>query len=147
MKNPNNFYVASKSKRFTNFVIDVILLYPFAMFIGFFIGIFDPYFFDYMSETDMNLTGYLIFVIYYSFFEITFGKTIGKMITGTKIIDVSGLKPTTGAIIGRSFCRIIPFEAFSFLGSSGIGWHDSFSGTLVVENDFEKVDIENELTF
>ena len=147
MRNPNNVPVASKSKRFTNFVIDVILLFPFAMFIGVIIGIFDPYFFDYMSETEMNLMGYLIFVIYYSFFEITFGKTIGKMISGTKIIDVNGLNPTIGAIIGRSFCRIIPFEAFSFLGSSGIGWHDSISGTLVVENNFDGSVNNNEINF
>ena len=36
-------------------------------------------------------------------------------------------------ILVRTFCRYIPFEAFTFLGNkSPIGWHDKLSKTIVV---------------
>ncbi len=34
----------------------------------------------------------------------------------------------------RSFSRLIPFEAFSFLGTPCRGWHDSISKNYVVDN-------------
>lgn len=36
-------------------------------------------------------------------------------------------------ILARCFCRLIPFNAFSFLGGSGSGWHDSIPKTKVVD--------------
>ena len=40
-------------------------------------------------------------------------------------------RPTYGQILGRTFSRFVPFEAFSFLPSP-VGWHDRWSGTRVV---------------
>ena len=69
---------------------------------------------------------------YYIILEGAFGRTIGKFITGTRVVRFDGYKPHLPQIIGRTFARFIPFEAFSFLGGSGNGWHDSLSGTRVV---------------
>ena len=138
MKNPNNFIVASKGTRFANYLIDIVMVYPFAFVIGILIGIFDPYFFDYMTEAEETLLGFCIFFVYYLFFEGVFEKTIGKMITKTKVISINGDAPKFSDIIGRTLSRCIPFEAFSFLGESGIGWHDSISKTLVVSANFNK---------
>ena len=91
-----------------------------------------------MTEGDETLVGLCILFIYYLFFEGVFGKTIGKMITKTKVISINGDAPDFSDIIGRTLCRFIPFEAFSYLGESGIGWHDSISKTLVVSVNFEK---------
>ena len=71
------------------------------------------------------------------FFEAVFQRSPGKFLTGTKVVNESGGKPTFGQILGRSLCRFIPFEAFSFLfgdSSRVVGWHDKFSGTLVVKS-------------
>lgn len=67
---------------------------------------------------------------HYVLFEAIFGRTPGKLITGTRTRVVTA-KPGFGQIIGRRFARLVPFEPFSFLVSSG-GWHDRWSGTRVV---------------
>jgi uncharacterized RDD family membrane protein YckC len=56
----------------------------------------------------------------------------GKLITGTRVVTESGEVPTARQILIRTVVRFVPFEAFSFLGSSGTGWHDTWSGTRVV---------------
>ena len=71
---------------------------------------------------------------YYVLCEGVFGWTVGKLITGTRVIRNDGKKPNVGQIIGRTFARFIPFEPFSVLfGRSNSGWHDSLSGTRVVK--------------
>jgi uncharacterized RDD family membrane protein YckC len=67
---------------------------------------------------------------YFVFFEGLMARTPGKFICGTKVVDEKGGPASFGQILGRSACRFIPFEQFSFLGERG--WHDSISKTLVV---------------
>jgi len=70
---------------------------------------------------------------YYVVLEAAFGWTLGKLITGTRVVRFDGSKPRVPQIIGRTFARYIPFEPFSLLfGSERQGWHDSLSGTRVV---------------
>ena len=73
----------------------------------------------------------LIFIYYFAQ-ESLFGRTIGKVICGTKVVSRDGNELTAEQVVGRTFCRLIPFEAFSFLGADGKGWHDSIPGTIVV---------------
>ena len=49
------------------------------------------------------------------------------------MVMVNGEKPTNQAIVKRSLSRMIPFDALSFLGTNGKGWHDSISNTYVVD--------------
>ena len=49
------------------------------------------------------------------------------------MVDINGEKPGTQEILIRSLCRLIPFDAFSFLGAPDKGWHDSISKTYVVK--------------
>lgn len=77
------------------------------------------------------LSTYLFFFAYYSFMEMTYGKTFGKMITKTIVVDAEGKKLNPMSIVGRSLCRFIPFEAFSFIASPVV-WHDSISKTYCV---------------
>ena len=67
---------------------------------------------------------------YYNLFEAWFGKSPAKFITRTRVLTLRGEKPGWLDIMGRSLCRIIPFDAFSFL--FGADWHDRFSRTIVV---------------
>ncbi len=69
---------------------------------------------------------------YYVFFEAVFGATPGKMITRTRVVSRDGGKPTLWQIVGRTFARFVPFEPFSFFGSTQDGWHDRWSNTRVV---------------
>lgn len=74
---------------------------------------------------------------YYFLFEGISGRTVGKYLTGTKVVSEDGGKASFGQVVGRTFCRLIPFEIFSFLlfddKSRPVFWHDSFPKTRVVE--------------
>lgn len=119
----------SVGRRFANYLIDSIVL-------GVIIGLIDSTGGrGYNNEGDtLNFIGlfYVLasLILYYTLMEACFGKTIGKFVTRTKVVTVSGEKPGVGKCILRSICRFIPFEPISVL--TGTGWHDSISGTIVV---------------
>jgi hypothetical protein len=108
--------IASWSARLTNTIIDSAIICVAILIYG----------------IEDELTGLLIVPIYYLFLESLAGKTIGKMFTKTRVVTVNGDKPDFVNILGRTLCRFIPFEALSFMNSTGVGWHDVFSGTRVV---------------
>ncbi|WP_299556595.1 RDD family protein [Seonamhaeicola sp.] len=157
--NPQNFIVtpdiyASKEKRFVNMIIDVIAYYVLSFIVGILFGILELIgitgILDYIAT--MGPLGNLIFGIiivgsYFTVFEVLTQKTLGKLISKTMVVLEDGSKPTTKDVLIRTFSRFIPFEAFSFLGSEGRGWHDSISDTYVVDTaKFKaKVKAENEL--
>ncbi len=68
---------------------------------------------------------------YYILTEFFFQRTLGKLLTGTKVVTKTGDKPTFGQILGRTLSRSIPFEYLSFLVSEN-GIHDRLSGTRVI---------------
>lgn len=87
----------------------------------------------FLEKMPGRLIGIPILLAYYFVFEATTSRTLGKLITGTKVVNQDGRTPTIGQIVGRTFCRLIPFEAFSFFGTPPRGWHDSIPKTLVVK--------------
>lgn len=130
----------SQKKRFFNFLLDILFFYLFLFSFGILLGVVMVWFeqdvesmFNVSPVVDHLLT-YLFFISYYTAFEAIFGKTIGKMITNTKVVNEDGTKPTFGQIVGRSFARLIPFEAFSLLANHPRGWHDTLSRTMVVDD-------------
>jgi uncharacterized RDD family membrane protein YckC len=78
--------------------------------------------------------GIAAMLLYYIPMESLFGFTIGKLVTGTRVVNADGGRPRWGQIVGRTFARFIPFEPFSLLFSSDErrGWHDSLPGLYVV---------------
>lgn len=92
---------------------------------------------------DLGIWGtYLCFAMfYYLVLESIFGRTMGKIITGSIVVNENGIKPNFGIIFKRTLCRLIPFDAFSFLSKSERIWHDSLSKTYVVE----KADLEKDM--
>lgn len=118
---------ASNGIRFFNLIIDYVF---FVILVVILIIIFQ---FDENNDSIINLLAIIGYVLYTSVFEIAFNKTPAKFITKTHVVTDTGEKPTPLNIIGRNLCRIIPFDALSFLfGSSG--WHDKFSGTKVIKD-------------
>lgn len=119
---------ASLVQRFVHNMVDSIVMYIFAFAVGFIAVAF-------FGEDTGLIIGLIAFFGYHLIFEAIFQKTIGKMLTGTKVVSVTGEKPSFLALLGRTFARYIPFEPLSFLfyGSyPTLGWHDRLSGTLVV---------------
>lgn len=139
------FVMAEKTERFFNLLTDQIIVYWLTITI--------------LLRTVYVMTGssmenevfeegngriYLISTLsiitsffYYVVTESIFGRTPGKIITGTMVAKADGSKPGLLNILGRTLCRFIPFERFSFLfGYSG--WHDSISNTYVLKDEFSK---------
>jgi uncharacterized RDD family membrane protein YckC len=88
---------------------------------------------DWLFAIPDLLFSILLGVGYYTLFEGFSGRTPGKWITGTRAVAEDGGKLGFGKAIGRSLCRYIPFEAFSFLNSETRGWHDSIPKSYVVK--------------
>ena len=65
--------------------------------------------------------------------EIKYQKTVGKLVTNTRVVDLNGDKPDEGKIIARTFCRFIPFYRISFVFTKN-GIQDYLSKTTVVKN-------------
>lgn len=76
------------------------------------------------------------YILYYTSYciilEGIFSCTLGKLMTGTIVLDSETFdKPPFGQILVRSFARHIPFDIFSFIALKPRGWHDSISNTMV----------------
>ena len=134
-----NIY-ATKGERIGNYIIDRIIftvgIFLFGMLLGMFLAAIDDVTLLYELENINPIIDYILsgifFAFYYILLEGSMQKSFGKMITKTIVVDEFGNKPKMSAIVGRSFCRMIPFNALSFLGDHGRGWHDSIPNTYVV---------------
>lgn len=127
---PRNIEVITGWRRFGHYVIDVIFMYAFAFVLGIIMALtntntsflHDPVF----SRIFTVLTSF----VYYFCLESLFHTSLGKLITGSVVIDEYGNNPSVAAIAKRSLIRIIPLEALSCF--SDRGWHDKWSNTYVV---------------
>ena len=133
--------IASKGKRFANYILDSIFFLIISYIVGVILGIMflllSPESFYIFEEGNIlfnYLFGFILSMMYYTTLEALTGRTIAKYITRTKVVKENGEKPDFRTIVIRSLCRFIPFEAFSFLGSESYGWHDSISHTIVIDN-------------
>ena len=131
---------ASGGTRFVNYLIDSIGIWLFQTYgLGYLIENF--FLNNFIDDFNVNtytyaLTGifFLSAFLYYALFEIIFEKTPGKFLTKTRVVNLQGGKAEMGDILIRSLIRYIPFEPFSFLGTTPIGWHDKWSKTRVVRD-------------
>lgn len=144
--------IASQGQRFLNYLIDFIVQVLLVLFIELIIILISNAFgiagvaeyFENTSRIEDFLIGAIACLIYFIPMETLYSRSIGKYITGTVVVMEDGTKPSAQTILARSFWRIVPFDAFTFLDSNG-GWHDTKSETFVVrKDDFEK---EKELFF
>ena len=134
--------LASSTKRLFNMIIDYIVFYLLAIVFVFMSALVGAMFFPeeagFFDDGNNNqlwmyVIVYVSYIFYYTTLEAASGRTIGKLITGTKVVDKDGKVPTLSAIFRRSLSRIVPFEAFSFLGNNARGWHDAWTDTWVIE--------------
>ncbi|RZJ66580.1 MAG: RDD family protein [Flavobacterium sp.] len=128
---------ATKGQRFANYRIDYFAFFALIFILMFIVGFVSMAMgsdaFNQWAVTGgvlLNLVSIFLYLVYYFVFEAITGRTLGKFITGTMVINEDGEKPTTRDALIRTLCRLIPFEAFSFFGERG--WHDSISKTYVV---------------
>ncbi|MBF4464468.1 RDD family protein [Flavobacterium sp. LC2016-12] len=120
--------------RFVNFTIDFVVVFILYFMIEPVLEAFLPL--TSRAELSIFRIGFLIIFIslYYIPFEYKTQKTLGKIITKTKVVTLEGNKPELIDIVSRTFCRLIPFDRFSFFYSRN-GFHDAISRTKVIKDN------------
>lgn len=67
------------------------------------------------------------------------GKTVGKLVTGTRAVNEDGTPITFKTALLRTLSRIVPFEPFSALGNPAFPWHDRWTKTYVVDEKLSRL--------
>lgn len=133
--------LASKGQRVVNLIVDstTIVLLQIAVLVV--LGVFlDEATLEGNSVgTALTIAVYSLGFFYYVVLEATVGRTVGKLLTRTRVVDAGGRKPSTSAIVMRTLCRLIPFEFVSFLLTEN-GLHDAASSTRVVRVERRRVE-------
>ncbi len=139
--------LASHGKRFVNVLVDGIILSIINNFISAILipqpelaydPVFESYTYNVEPDWNMMVLSFIVSILFqvlaYTVMEHNLqGRSIAKFMTRTKVLSEDHTTPTFRQIHIRSWCRLIPFEAFSFLGKKPTGWHDTISKTIVVD--------------
>jgi len=131
---------ASHGRRFVNFLVDFIVLNIVAYILYEVLNLLAPDVYLWLNSTKGSgyfasfLTNILLFGTIMAWIEIlTKGRSLGKLITNTKAVREDGNPITMGDAFARGFARLVPFEAFSALGSPCYPWHDRWTKTYVID--------------
>jgi uncharacterized RDD family membrane protein YckC len=132
--------IAKLEQRFLNWFLDSVMLVLLFLFLITIVSVVAA------SYGNKTLTPYLVVnpigqitaititrLIYYITLETWFGRSIGKFVSQTIVVDENGERVGHEVILIRTLCRLIPFYEFSFFGIPVRGWHDSISKTFVVD--------------
>jgi uncharacterized RDD family membrane protein YckC len=126
-------FIADGSNRFINFIVDIIVFYLVYFLLKLAFGLSTSDNTDFLETVIDMAFLWLCYFLYYFILETITGKTFGKIVTRTKVVDVNGQKPGSSVIALRTVSRLFPFEPFSFLLNPPHGWHDTWSRTWVVK--------------
>ncbi len=132
--------LASTGQRFVNLLIDRIVVtfltmgYMVAMMAS--LGLFDnPNPDDFADGPYMTFAMFMYAIppMYYTLMEHFFGRTLGKYVSGCKVVGEDGQRPTFANAFLRTLVRIIPVLFISAFFSSRRMWHDKWTRTYVVK--------------
>jgi len=126
---------ANTGKRLANYLIDLVIFY-----LLFFVGavalfVASPDTAEGSSSAANTLWLRLFAMLSYGLFMgllegIFRGRSIGKWITGTKVVNEDGSSISFSTALARGFSRIVPFEPLSAFGNP---WHDKWNKTYVID--------------
>lgn len=138
LENDEAWELADKGVRFVNFIIDRIALLGCGFVFGIFLVLIGAE--SYLDALERGgvvadwIFGVIIGTVYYAGIEyLTEGRSLGKLVTKTKVVSVHRSPLTFPQILKRTLSRFVPFEPFSFFGNDPVGWHDDWSDTRVVK--------------
>jgi uncharacterized RDD family membrane protein YckC len=139
---PEDFHTrAETGKRFLNYLIDVVAFYAIFFVVGLILAISSPAIAESLAETDTDSFALLdqlftlaVYGLYMSAVEAIFkGKSLGKLITKTRAVNLDGTRISTGTAFARGFSRAVPFCVFSAFGSPCNPWQDKWTNTMVID--------------
>jgi uncharacterized RDD family membrane protein YckC len=143
---------ASTGKRFANYIIDLIVFYILMAAFGVAWALISP---ETVGALDTEASGFglldrlistIAFGIIMGLIEaISKGKSLGKLITGTRAVNEDGSTISFQTAMLRGICRAVPFDQLSALGSPSYPWHDRWTTTEVIDERASNFNIKNKL--
>ena len=125
---------ASTGKRFANSIIDLIVFYIAFLGVLMVIEIFKPGLFEGIDGLADRLITMVCYALLMWFIEaISHGKSLGKLITGTKAVNPDGTDIDFQKAFVRNIVRAIPFNGLSALGNPCNPWQDRWTNTIVID--------------
>lgn len=131
---------ATARRRLLNYLIDTVAVMGLGFPAGLIIVVASKLLgSDLDPESTLNqvpdfLWGLGLTLLYYGVCEGVWGRTMGKLLTGTAVLRQDGRPLGIPLALLRTVCRFIPFEAFTFLqGERPNGLHDRWAKSAVVE--------------
>jgi uncharacterized RDD family membrane protein YckC len=132
---PVDVVAAHIGRRFFNFLIDYVVLNVLVFIVTIAVVIMGGQAAMDVVEANAFAIGVVSLSGYYLVLEASFDRTIGKLVTGTRVVNEQGERPSFPQIAGRTLCRFIPFEMLSiFFGTDLRCWHDSLPKTYVIRS-------------
>ncbi|HSB93673.1 MAG TPA: RDD family protein [Flavitalea sp.] len=132
---------ASSGKRFLNYLIDVVMFYLLIVIVGIVLGIMSPAVVEYLDSDDSTfglidrIVTLFLYAGYMGFCEMMFkGKSVGKMITGCRAVNLDGSTITGKTAFLRGLSRAVPFASFSAFGDPCNPWQDRWTDSMVVND-------------
>ncbi len=131
---------ASTGQRFVNYLIDVIVFYLLFIGLGVIIALVSPAAIDsFTEESDgFGLLERLFSLIFYALYMglvegVLKGKSLGKLISGTRAVNLDGSRISFSKAFARGFSRAVPFCVFSAFGTPCDPWQDRWTDTMVID--------------
>ena len=138
--NIENYFVRAESgKRFINYFIDLLVFYILAIGAGVIVAVISPSTVEGITGSDGfglldRVVTLILYALYMSVIEAIFkGKSLGKLITRTRAVNLDGSRISVGTAFGRGFSRAVPFCVFSAFGSPCNPWQDRWTDTMVID--------------
>jgi len=136
---------ASTGKRFLNYLIDLVVDYILVIITVYIVVNLYPPSAYYIAEQSqgfsfvLSLFWLIIYLLYMGITEAVFkGRSIGKLITNTRAVNLDGTRISFKTAFLRSLSRAVPFSAFSALGAPCDPWWDQWTKTLVIDQKKER---------
>ncbi len=120
--------------RFVNCIVDIFAAYIVVWGTIFVAAIILPFVEHPVVFTILMLGSWFA---YYAIMELLFQKTLGKILTRTRVVKLNGDRPGQGEIVVRTFIRFVPFDAITYLFMTH-GLHDALSKTKVIRDSSVK---------
>ena len=131
---------AEAGKRLANYIIDFVLFYVLILLAGIALAFISPAAVDALDYDNpgFGLVDRIITFLLYALFmfaqEALFkGKSLGKLLTGTRAVNLDGSPISSNTAFLRGLSRAVPFCSFSAFGTPCNPWQDRWTNTLVMD--------------
>jgi hypothetical protein len=105
------------------------------------------YYLAYQSISDeiLAILFYIGYFIYSYVFELLTSRTLGKILTGTIVLNKNynlDIRPTGFQVFLRTISKLIPFDGLSAIINNSYPWHDLISKTtLISKKDYDNLEL------